>query len=116
MLYQVIQTSSKYLLATTYSRSIKSPFQLLDRLQFVVHGTHHEFYQTMTGRQLDKVKQAITRYLLGTGHPFPGRVADFVSDETLRRDQQDPLFRTRRFVKVTSGLPTFPLDNRKFKV
>jgi hypothetical protein len=70
----------------------------------------------MTGRQLEKVKQAISRYLLGKGHPYPDRVAGLVSNESLEENQRDPLFRTRRFVKVTSGLTTFPSDDRKFKV
>jgi len=100
----------------SYSCSIKSPFQLLDRLQFVVQGTNQEFSQAMNPQQLDKIKKAFSRYLLGKGHPYPDRVTGLVSNDSFGEDQHDPLFRTRRFVKVTSGLATLPSDDRRFKV
>jgi hypothetical protein len=37
-------------------------------------------------------------------------------NDSLEEDQYDPLFRAQRFIKVTSGLATFPSDDRKFKV
>lgn len=70
----------------------------------------------MEGLQLKKIQQAIFRYLLGKGHPYPGRVAGLVNMDAFDDEQHDPLFRTRRFIKVTSGLTTLPSDDRKFTV
>ena len=67
-------------------------------------------------KQLEKIQQAVFRYLLGKGHPYPDRVADLVGMDMFDDEQHDPLFRTRRFVKITSGLTSFPSDNRKFTV
>lgn len=66
--------------------------------------------------QVEKIKRAISRYLLGEGHPYPDRVAGLMNKDILDDEQHDPLFRTRRFIKVTSGLTTIPSDNREFMV
>jgi hypothetical protein len=67
--------------------------------------------------QLEKVKLAVERYLLGIGHPFPDRVHGLIDNETFQTDNTDPSYRARRFVKITSGLSMLPTDSqRKFTV
>lgn len=56
----------------------------------------------MTEYEVQRIRTAFVRYLLGSGDPFPQRVSGLLDEEILRQNQLDPGYRARRLVKVTS--------------
>jgi len=110
----VIKSSSKHLLAQTYNRRITTGHQLIPHLKYSIEGD--EDFTEELERVLPDIKRAMERYLLGIGHPFPDRVVGLVESEVVLKDNADPGYRARRFVKALSGLLTMPATPRKFTV
>ncbi|KAF8151619.1 hypothetical protein B0H34DRAFT_801323 [Crassisporium funariophilum] len=110
-LIDALQSSSKHLLAQSYARRIHSPFQIMGKLCFAVKSRNEEFMQEMETK-LPDVELAVKRYLLGSGHPFPQRVAGLLDADTLARDRQDTVYRAQRLVKVMTGLSMLPPAGR----
>ena len=115
-MHQAIKNSSKQLLYSSYNRQLRSPFQLLPYINYIVDSSN-DILAFTSHELLSKVERMVARYLLGKGHPFPDRVHGLVSDDLeIRLASDDQCYRARRFIKVLSGLPLLPSKSVKFLV
>lgn len=111
--FKLIASSSKYLLYSLYTTcSLISPAALVDRLIYSLNGD--ELWRDQSSGHLTLLKAHLERYLKGVGHPAGGVFEALVGTDQFWRDNKDANYRTRRFIKMTSGVNVFRQESEHF--
>lgn len=103
----------KKLLLSVCGRRVSDPQQVIDLLKFETVDSHFTLSTNIVidARDIQTVKDLISRYLLGVGHPMHSNWGlDHVDAEGCEKVVDDRLMRSRRLLSMVTGSELLPSD------